>query len=428
MGPWATVELMPVSKATGEFFNSRPEMLSKAIQQAFEAMTAGLEPAEVLGLGLYSDMEASSITAAVYTRAGHEASLAKYAAPEYADAVDPLFSWEIYLRWSPHEWDRSTAVDPIPEAHALEAMWAEMRGLREQVGPRDQRYWPSLPFEALTIAMGYLQDDGWYARFPGSLRNFEVMGVEVGLEVHDDMYRWARLMNDETPEVLDGLSSHLYQERCRGSEMLPPVVPALPRPSPETGEFLDSRVEPLSQALRQVFEALTADLDPADVLGLGLFSDAHGTSIVAAVSTRAGHEANLAQHGSPKPKKGASFDWDLHLRWSPEEWDRSTATTPTPAAEPLERIWTEMRAHRDQGGPDDQLHWPSLQLETAREAMGVLRDEEWFDTRFPGSIRNVAVMGAKISDFDMQMWGACLNEPDSYEGLFRYVAQRTGGD
>lgn len=111
----------------------------------------------------------------------------------------------------------------------------------------------------------------------------------------------------------------------------------------------NSRLEPLSQAIQQVFEARTADLDPADVLGLGLFSDGDGMSIVAAVYTRAGHEANLARYSGPEYQGDAyaSFDWELYLRWYPGELDRNTTLHHTPAAEPLERMWAEMRDRRE---------------------------------------------------------------------------------
>ncbi len=192
-----------------------------------------------------------------------------------------------------------------------------------------------------------------------------------------------------------------------------------------TDAFFQERVGPLSQTIRQVFEALTADVDPADVLGLGVFSDVVGASLVVAVNTRQGYEANLLQYAGPDDD---AIDWELYLRWYPGEWQRNDTDYPTPASADIDRIWGELRDLESSAPKGDRRYWPSIQFETAALAMGYLQEDGWF-ARFPNSIRTVAIMdeGFTVPE-DFYRWGRWVNDESALSELARYIAHEASGD
>lgn len=67
----------------------------------------------------------------------------------------------------------------------------------------------------------------------------------------------------------------------------------------------------LRNALASNFQLLTADLDPADVVGVGAYTDADATNVVAAVHTRDHYRAALER----RPQYANYFLWSIG------EWD-----------------------------------------------------------------------------------------------------------
>ncbi len=201
---------MTVSKATQEFVDARIDLLSRALQKVFEGLTVDLDPAEVLGLGLCCDIDGDTLAAAVNTKAGYEQNLARYRGPEYADTD---IDWELYLRWYPGEWSRNDTDTPTPASAEIDTIWDQLCAFRETVSAYDRAYFPSLQFEVAALAMGYLNEDGWFSRFPNSVRSIAILD-EFGVPA--DVYRWGTWVNDEKdwPE----LARYIAQETSDDDE------------------------------------------------------------------------------------------------------------------------------------------------------------------------------------------------------------------
>ncbi len=196
---------MPASATTGALVDANLADLSQAARKAFTALAQGINPADVLGFGLFSDVDGADVTAAIQTRSGLAESLEHYASPAF-EAVDDDFDWQLYLTWYPGEW-ACTSDDLPPAASAdLKRVWGTIRDLKNAVDAEEAQYWPSIQYEAAFIAIGLAWEEGFFADYPNATRVFAVMDGDQDAET---VLRW---LSDLNYERADEARAYVVQE------------------------------------------------------------------------------------------------------------------------------------------------------------------------------------------------------------------------
>lgn len=191
--------------------------------------------------------------------------------------------------------------------------------------------------------------------------------------------------------------------------------------SPEAGALVDAHLTELCQRVQAAFAGLLDGVDPANVIGFALFSDADGADLTAAINTRDDLAANLSRYSDPEYSRGLppEFSWERYLRWAPGEWSRSSLTHAQAAAEPMRELWTRIAELSDEAPKRDREYWPSIQFEAAVIAIGIAWEQGWFDA-FPDAVRVFAVMDGDEDAQTRARWLDSLN-PDRWEEVNAYV-------
>ena len=193
---------MSLSIETGEFFDSRLTRLAVLLKQAFTHLLSDTPAEDVLGFALMTDAEAVRLTAALYRRGDHEHNLA-VAHRRYAEAgVD----WDLYLRWSPVEWPRTTTTAPVTAVPALTELWQTLLDRRAVANGVDRRYWPPVMFELAANALAVLYREGWFDDYPHSVR---ILHVADGVIDQNTRRRWVEAMNPD--EAANSYQAHQTQ-------------------------------------------------------------------------------------------------------------------------------------------------------------------------------------------------------------------------
>lgn len=179
---------MALTIETARFFDDRLLRLTALVKQTFVRLRSDTAADDVLGLALVTDPDADHLTVAIYRRRDHDENLAS-AHRRYPDSdVD----WDLYLRWAPEEWPRSTDSAPVTRASELDDLWAELRDRQDTAIRPDRRYWPSLMYEIAANVMIVLHRDGWFEEYPHGIRLFHVSGGDVDRPTRR---RWVEGMN-----------------------------------------------------------------------------------------------------------------------------------------------------------------------------------------------------------------------------------------
>lgn len=191
---------MPASRAAGALVDAHLEALSRSFQRTFEALIEGIAPDDIIGFGVFSDVDGADITAAVNTKQDLAANLERYSDPSYSEDLPPEFSWERYLRWAIGEWPRNSLEHSPEAAEQMREIWDTIAKLREQAPANDRQYWPSIQYEAAWIAMGYAVEDGWFDKWPQAVRVFAVMDDDEDM---DTRIRWLGDLNHERRDEVE---------------------------------------------------------------------------------------------------------------------------------------------------------------------------------------------------------------------------------
>ena len=192
---------MSLSLQTADFFESRLLRLAQLVQQSFLRLLSDTPADQILGWGLATDAAAQRLVPTIYRRHDHAANLAD-AQTRYQDSgVD----WDLYLRWTPVEWPRSTATAPTTAVPELGELWQELLDRRAPASGVDRTYWPSIMFEAAANAMIVLHRDGWFDKYAHSVR---VLHVIEGRIDRVTRRRWVEAMNADLAR-----QSYLSHER-----------------------------------------------------------------------------------------------------------------------------------------------------------------------------------------------------------------------
>ena len=138
------------------------------LRAAFRRLVEGLPPDAVVGLGVYTDSDATSIMAAANTRANLDRLGARY--PDDRET----------FRWSTGEWDRTT-VDVVERggpddlaAATAEAERAAEAVLSGDAPGEDHQSFRFTVWEAIVTAMSVLFDDGFFDPWPVAIQVFDV--------------------------------------------------------------------------------------------------------------------------------------------------------------------------------------------------------------------------------------------------------------
>lgn len=157
------------------------ERLGPAIAADIRWLTDGVAAGDVLGVGGYTDADASNIVVAVLTRAHHEALVQRR--PEYPN----------YFRWSIGEWDRLSfeVVEEDPLQPINDDLAARADHLGESATADLIR---SVVWESIVAAFAGVVVDGLLDRFPHAVRVFEPTDADVAEET---VRQWTARINDE---------------------------------------------------------------------------------------------------------------------------------------------------------------------------------------------------------------------------------------
>lgn len=193
---------MSLSLQTADFFDSRLLQLAKLVRQSFVRLLSDTPTDQILGVALVTDAAAQQLVPTIYRVLDHAANLADARARYDDTGVD----WDLYLRWTPLEWPRSTTSAPAAAVTALEELWQELLDRRALTGGVDRSYWPSLMYEVAANAMQVLHRAGWFDEYPHAVR---ILQVADGRIDRITRRRWVEAMNTET--ALPSYLSHELQ-------------------------------------------------------------------------------------------------------------------------------------------------------------------------------------------------------------------------
>lgn len=156
------------------------ERLGPAIAAGIRSLTDGVPAGDVLGVGVYTDADASNIVVAVQTRAHHEALVQRR--PEYRN----------YFRWSIGEWD-ALSFD-VAEGDALQAINDDLAARADHLDDSTSAdLVRSVVWESVVAAFTGVIGDGLLDRFPHAVRVFEPTDADVAEET---LRAWTARIND----------------------------------------------------------------------------------------------------------------------------------------------------------------------------------------------------------------------------------------
>lgn len=193
---------MSLSLQTADFFDSRLLQVAKLVRQSFVRLLSDTPTDQILGLALVTDAAAQRLVPTIYRVHDHAAHLADAQARYDDTGVD----WDLYLRWTPLEWPRSTTSAPTTAVTALDELWQELLDRRALTGGVDRSYWPSLMYEVAANAMIVLARAGWFDEYPHAVR---ILQVADGRIDRITRRRWVEAMNTEA--ALPSYLSHELQ-------------------------------------------------------------------------------------------------------------------------------------------------------------------------------------------------------------------------
>jgi len=147
--------------------------LKPQLRASLTRLVDGRPREEILGLGAYTDADATSIVAVANTRAHHEA------------LVDAHPEHRLYYLWSPGEWDLTTvAAIENGEPDDLASAVAEAERVGNEVsagraGQDDYGTFRYITWEAIVTALGQLFDEGFFDPWPLAVQVFDVPETEI---------------------------------------------------------------------------------------------------------------------------------------------------------------------------------------------------------------------------------------------------------
>ncbi len=143
------------------------------LRAAISRLVDGVPPSEVVGLGAYTDADATSIVAVANTREHWTQQVA--GAPEHPN----------HFRWSPGEWDLNTvgalergAPDDLAAAVAEAGRVAAEVGAG-RAGGDDYQTFRFMVWEAIVTALGQLFDEGFFDTWPDAVQVFDVPDADL---------------------------------------------------------------------------------------------------------------------------------------------------------------------------------------------------------------------------------------------------------
>lgn len=173
------------------------------------------------------------------------------------------------------------------------------------------------------------------------------------------------------------------------------------------GDDLSAR---LQDALASNFRLLTADVDPADVVGVGAYTDADATNVVAAVHTRGHYQASLER----RPQYANYFLWSIG------EWDLLSFEQLEEDA--LQSINDELVAtsHAASTGPSRDAFRTTV-WDAVVQALSAVADTDVVAS-FGGAVRAFEPIDADVAESEIRGWTAQLNAPELMAQYDSWVA------
>ncbi|GHD39116.1 DUF4303 domain-containing protein [Mycetocola manganoxydans] len=158
--------------------------LRNALASNFQLLTADLDPADVVGVGAYTDADATNVVAAVHTRDHYRAALERR--PQYAN----------YFLWSIGEWDLRF-FEHLDE-DALQSVNSELltRSRDASIAPARDVYRTTV-WNAVVRALSEVVDNDLDAYFAGAVRAFEPIDADVA---EAEIRGWTAQLNG--PELM----------------------------------------------------------------------------------------------------------------------------------------------------------------------------------------------------------------------------------
>ena len=152
------------------------DSIGKVIEQALLAVTSRLPAEDIVGVGIATDADSTSIVAFANSRENLDRMIAEE--PEYA----------IDSRWHLGEWDMDAtqvdAEDPLEpvraEAERAKQLIASPDGV--QAGSRDLDAFRTAVWNAISNAMAQSVADGFFDRWPNAKRVFLPLDADVSEE------------------------------------------------------------------------------------------------------------------------------------------------------------------------------------------------------------------------------------------------------
>jgi len=141
--------------------------IGKAIEQALLAVTSRLPAEDIVGVGIATDADSTSIVAFANSRENLDRMIAEE--PEYA----------IDSRWHLGEWDMD-ATQVRAEAERAKQLIASPDGV--QAGSRDLDAFRTAVWNAISNAMAQSVADGFFDRWPNAKRVFLPLDADVSEE------------------------------------------------------------------------------------------------------------------------------------------------------------------------------------------------------------------------------------------------------
>lgn len=181
---------MSLSVATATFFDSRLLRLAQLVRRSFVRLESDTPADQVLGWGLVTDADAQHLVPAIYRRHDHDDNVAQAHLRYDQTGVD----WDLYLRWTPVEWPRSTSTAPTAAEPELDEVWQQLLDRRSVSNGVDRTYWPSVMVELAANSMVVLQRSGWFDDYPHSVRMLQVVDGAIPTSTRR---RWVQQMNSE---------------------------------------------------------------------------------------------------------------------------------------------------------------------------------------------------------------------------------------
>lgn len=171
--------------------------LTPALATALERQVTGVPDAEVVGLGVFTDADATSIVAVANTRAHLDAMVA--AKPRYA--ADQV--WDMGAWWTPARDTPPREPDPL---HGFEAAFGQVHDRLQGDADAGAPVMASRRFiwDAILAALVDLRAGGFFARWPNAVIEMDAYDAEIDFE---EIAGWGDRLNP--PEVARGFRAFL---------------------------------------------------------------------------------------------------------------------------------------------------------------------------------------------------------------------------